>query len=163
MYAHESDHKGHHIQRNPVHEVRETNGPRLPSGCDLGLSPELSNQSESSQLETSEPSWYNGVFGWKLGNLHPCLNEWGCHVKLAVWAQTEIGSRCCAALHMASILMRLTRKLFTFLPVPIVYGKVKPLLWGTNTWTLIQFPWLTLRDFSRKHPHFYHEYYVCNV
>lgn len=40
--------------------------------------------SQFSQLETSEPSWYNGIFGWKLGNLRPWSNEWGCHVKLAV-------------------------------------------------------------------------------
>lgn len=106
--------------------------------------------SQVSQLETSEPSWYNGIFGWKLGNPLPCSNEWGCHVKLAVWAQTEIllKSLCCAALHLASILMRLTRKLFTFLPAPIVYGKVKPLLQWANNWALIQFPCLTLSNVS---------------
>lgn len=106
--------------------------------------------SQIGQLETSESSWYNGIFGWKLGNLRPCSNEWDRHVKLARRAHNEIESLRCAALHMASILMRLTGKLFTFLPALVVYGKVKLLLRWANNWTLIQFPGLTLSEFLCK-------------
>lgn len=86
-------------------------------------------------LATCVPVQMNGIVMSNLG---------------VVRAQTEIESLCCSALHMASILMRLTRKLFTFLPAPIVYGKVKPLLRWANNSTFIQVSWLTLSDFTLK-------------
>lgn len=73
MYAHEPDHKGRRIQRNPVHEVRETNGPRLPSGCDLGIPPELSNQSKSIQsigdVRAQLVQWHLWVEAWQPASL----------------------------------------------------------------------------------------------